>query len=131
MDVKYMPRLIMEDVKNELDLIKSIQLYIKEEPFLVLGKKNHGVMLDQILEYMGINFNKVTLNDDSYHAEKQGDLYIAVGMGGCFKYENMIKIRNNKNFEYGIGPDYEHLEKIKPYLSDFKLLIGGDFMKIN
>jgi hypothetical protein len=123
MDISNVPRIRIERVHDECELIKSVQLYIQGQPFLALGKSFHGVVLDRILEDMGIEFNKIELADGTYHAERQGELYIATGMGGCFKYNNEISIRNEPSLGYGIGPDPEHLEKIKPYLSDFKLKI--------
>ena len=112
---------------------KVVQLYVKEEPFLIVGDKNklnHGLILDKVLEQMDVPFERVRLFDNTCHAERVGQLYRAVGMGYADFYRDKeliflhgfstgYKSETNKPFNI----DREHIKKVQPYIRDYKLMV--------
>ena len=105
---------------------KAVQLYIKKAmtPILALAPDSwgHGSILDKILGEMGINFDKINLLDGTFHAKKEGDLYIAVGMSFArIRGENIILFEDS--YTYPLKPNQEHADKVKPYAPRINITI--------
>ncbi len=101
---------------------KGIQLYIENEPFLVMGSGYHGEILDGILDEMKISYSKKNLPDGSSHAELEGKKYKVVGMLKGVIIDKEIKIaKYDVSAHYGIGPNKKHLKEIEPYLGEYSV----------
>ena len=107
---------------------KMVQLYVKDIPILVIGhtKRSHGEILEQVLEESRIRFNRIKLRGERYYAEKQGELYVAVGMGSADLDEYLWKqiFLSGKCFTYKLTPNYEHSKRVQLHIPEYKLFIA-------
>lgn len=117
---------ILSELEN--DIGKAVQLYVRDIPILAIEHNDfffHGDILDKILEEMCIPFERIKLGDGTYHAQKQGDLYVAVGMGWAdFWPRDEKKIYlSGDSMGYGLKIDKEHTERVNSRLDGFEVVL--------
>ncbi len=96
---------------------KAVQLYIDDNPYLVLGSSgiNHTDLLSSALRSNG-----VTLHPREERIPPTiGDRYRVAGMSQCSQEGSVIEFFGSSSLyvAYGIdGPDQQHLDDMKPFL---------------
>ncbi|MDP2749788.1 MAG: hypothetical protein Q8O89_03075 [Nanoarchaeota archaeon] len=121
MDVNTAERIQIVDLDGIIN--KFVQLYIENEPFLIIGKANyHGQVLMHILEIINIPFESEKFSSGIIFPKKQGELYNVTGMGAASINLPKIKLYDD-SFDYRLSPDKKHLEKLKPHCGEYKISI--------
>lgn len=116
-------------IPKNLKFFKFVQLYIKQEPFMVFDgvAKDHGLILKETLERGNLNYE---IKRD-YRPNLIGKDYEGVGMGIAYKRGHHLIIDNIDNtstsFSYDIGFNQEHFERVKPFFpNDLTIKLRSD-----
>ncbi len=98
---------------------KFIQVYVKDEPYLMSAPENrfHGDMLEDLLKELKIEYSTFTKGTRQL-PEAEGEDYHMVGAGAIMDVSPTSYLLTGESFDYGLKPNQEHLDDVKPHIPD-------------
>jgi hypothetical protein len=124
--IQTLPRIVLPAGREDgTPCGKFIQLYVGEEPFFRSEEdvsRYHREIIEDSLNELGIVFGFSKLQDvppemrGLWVPSLKGKEYHCVGMGHLYIEASKVILSGN-SFDYQLGPDEEHAERLRPYLN--------------